>query len=99
MSWQGLLSMPAKSKAQQKLMGADLARARAGKKTVTGMGAKKLAGGGGLPEAPTDGQLYGRKNAAWAPVGGSSAFNDVYYDREDFNDINIVANSASSKNF
>jgi hypothetical protein len=91
--------MPAKTPKQQKLMGADLARARAGKKTVTGAGAKKLAGGGGLPEAPTDGQLYGRKNAAWAPVGGSSAFNDVYYDREDFNDINIVANSASSKNF
>jgi hypothetical protein len=34
--------MPAKSKAQQKLMGADLARAREGKATVTGMGAKKL---------------------------------------------------------
>ena len=29
--------MPAKSQAQQKLMGADLARARAGKKTRTGM--------------------------------------------------------------
>ena len=29
--------MPAKSKAQQRLMGADLARARAGKKTRTGM--------------------------------------------------------------
>ena len=34
--------MPAKSKAQQRLMGADLARARAGEKTETGMGAKKL---------------------------------------------------------
>ena len=35
--------MPAKSKAQQALMGADLARARAGKKTKTGMSAKQLA--------------------------------------------------------
>jgi hypothetical protein len=34
--------MPAKSKAQQKLMGADLVRARAGKKTRTGMSAAKL---------------------------------------------------------
>jgi hypothetical protein len=25
-------------------------------------------GGGGLPEAPTDGKIYGRKNAAWAAV-------------------------------
>lgn len=34
--------MPAKSPKQQRLMGADLARARAGKKTATGMGEKKL---------------------------------------------------------
>ena len=34
--------MPAKSKAQQKLMGADLARARAGKGTRTGMSKAKL---------------------------------------------------------
>ena len=34
--------MPAKSKAQQKLMGADLARARAGKRTRTGMSKAKL---------------------------------------------------------
>ena len=34
--------MPANSRAQQALMGADLARARAGKKTRTGMSAKKL---------------------------------------------------------
>jgi Protein of unknwon function (DUF3008) len=34
--------MPAKSKAQQQLMGADLARARAGKKTRTGMSASQL---------------------------------------------------------
>ena len=33
---------PAKSKAQQRLMGADLARARAGKKTRTGMSEKRL---------------------------------------------------------
>ena len=35
--------MPAKSKAQQMLMGADLARARAGKKTQTGMSASQLS--------------------------------------------------------
>ena len=34
--------MPARSKAQQRLMGADLARKRAGKKTVTGMSEKQL---------------------------------------------------------
>jgi hypothetical protein len=35
--------MPAKSKSQQKFFGADLARARAGKKTRTGMSASKLS--------------------------------------------------------
>jgi Protein of unknwon function (DUF3008) len=34
--------MPAKSKSQQKFMGADLARSRAGKKTKTGMSADQL---------------------------------------------------------
>jgi hypothetical protein len=34
--------MPARSKKQQRFMGAELARARAGKKTRTGMSAKKL---------------------------------------------------------
>lgn len=34
--------MPAKSKKQQKFMGAEYARAKAGKKTKTGMGRKKL---------------------------------------------------------
>jgi hypothetical protein len=34
--------VPAKSKAQQKFMGADLARARAGKKTRTGMSEGQL---------------------------------------------------------
>lgn len=34
--------MPAKSKAQQHMMGADLARAKAGKKTRTGMSASQL---------------------------------------------------------
>ena len=34
--------MPAKSKAQQELAGADLARARAGKKTRTGMSVEEL---------------------------------------------------------
>ena len=35
--------MPAKSKAQQRFMGAELARARAGKKTKTHMSEKQLA--------------------------------------------------------
>jgi len=34
--------MPAKSKAQQRFMGAELARARAGKKTQTGMSQSQL---------------------------------------------------------
>lgn len=34
--------MPAKSKAQQEMMGADLRRARAGKKTRTGMSIAQL---------------------------------------------------------
>lgn len=34
--------MPAKSKVQQEFMGADLARARAGKKTRTGMSQQQL---------------------------------------------------------
>ena len=34
--------MPAKSKKQQRLMGADLSRKRAGKKTKTGMTEKQL---------------------------------------------------------
>ena len=34
--------MPAKSKKQQKFMGAELARKRAGKKTKTGMSEKQL---------------------------------------------------------
>jgi hypothetical protein len=35
--------MPAKSKAQQKFMGAELARKRAGKGTKTGMSEKQLS--------------------------------------------------------
>ena len=34
--------MPARSKAQQEMMGADLARARKGQKTRTGMSEKQL---------------------------------------------------------
>jgi hypothetical protein len=34
--------MPAKSKAQQRFFGAELARERAGKKTETGLGPKEL---------------------------------------------------------
>jgi len=35
--------MPAKTRKQQRFMGAELRRARAGKKTRTGMGAAKLS--------------------------------------------------------
>lgn len=35
--------MPAKSERQRRLMGADLARARRGEKTVTGMSDKQLS--------------------------------------------------------
>lgn len=35
--------MPAKTERQRRFMGAELARARAGKKTRTGMSAKKLS--------------------------------------------------------
>jgi hypothetical protein len=37
------------------------------------------AGGGGIPEAPTDGQLYGRENAAWVvvPTGGGGGITDA----------------------
>ena len=41
--------MPAVSQKQQRFMGAELARARAGKKTRTGMSAAKLAEFAGTP--------------------------------------------------
>ena len=41
---------PAVSKAQQRLMAADLARKRAGKKTKTGMSAKQLEDYAGTPQ-------------------------------------------------
>jgi len=41
--------MPAKSKAQQRLMGADLARKREGKKTRTGMTEEQLKEFAGTP--------------------------------------------------
>ena len=28
------------------------------------------SGGGGIPEAPSDGTIYGRQNAGWVPAGG-----------------------------
>lgn len=40
---------PAKSKAQQRFMGAELGRKRAGKKTRTGMSAKQLKEFAGTP--------------------------------------------------
>jgi hypothetical protein len=60
--------MPSKSKVQQKFMGADLARARAGKKTRTGMSEEQLEDFAstkrkGLPERvkQTKGQGTGRE--------------------------------------
>jgi hypothetical protein len=41
--------------------------------------ATPAGGGGGIPEAPTDGQLYGRENAAWVvvPTGGGGGIADA----------------------
>lgn len=50
-------------------------------------------GGGGIPEAPTDGQLYGRKNAAWSvvpPPGAGDMTKSVY----DTNNDAIVDHAA-----
>ena len=38
--------------------------------SLLGAGDLVIAGGGGIPEAPVDGQQYARKNAAWAVVTG-----------------------------
>ena len=35
---------------------------------------------GGIPEAPQDGFTYGRKNAAWSPVSGSSGIGEAPID-------------------
>src|SRR5215831_2759129 len=35
---------------------------------IFGQGSGGATGGGGIPEAPTDGNLYGRENAAWVQV-------------------------------
>jgi hypothetical protein len=40
--------------------------------TVTGS-----ASGGGIPEAPIDGNTYGRKNAGWSAVSGSAGISNV----------------------
>ena len=42
--------MPAKSKAQRRMMGADLARAKAGKETKTGMTLAQLSDYASTPE-------------------------------------------------
>lgn len=39
------------------------------KQYVDAMG---VGGGGGIPDAPSDGLTYGRKDAAWVPVGEDS---------------------------
>src|SRR5262249_31056571 len=46
--------------------------------------ATALGGGGGIPDAPSDGSYYSRRNAAWAvaPIGISDAPSDGnYYSR------------------
>ena len=50
--------MPAKSERQRKMMGADLARKRAGKKTATGMSERQLAEFAAKPKKDTKGKGY-----------------------------------------
>ena len=50
--------MPAKSRKQQRLMGADLARARRGEKTRTGLGEHKLEE---MARKPKGGRKRGKK--------------------------------------
>jgi hypothetical protein len=52
--------MPAKSSKQQRYMGMDLARARAGKKTRTGMSATKLSE---MAKKPTGGYKKKKKKS------------------------------------
>ena len=54
--------MPAKSKAQQRFMGAELARKRAGQKTQTGMSEKQLEDFA-KKKAPTGGRSTKKKPA------------------------------------
>lgn len=59
--------MPAKSKAQQRFMGAELARKRAGKKTKTGMSEKQLEDYAstkrkGLPDKKGAGEDHSKEN-------------------------------------
>ena len=63
--------MPATSPQQQAFMGADLARARAGKKTKTGMGADKLAEMAAKPKGgyPKKKPLPKRGSGLLSPLG------------------------------
>ena len=54
--------MPAKSQAQQKMMGADLARARAGKKTRTGMDEAQLKDFASTPRKGLLKKVKGKKS-------------------------------------
>lgn len=58
--------MPSKSKAQQQMMGADLARARAGKKTRTGMSEEQLVDFASTPRKglPEKVKKNGKKKSA-----------------------------------
>src|SRR5690606_4351743 len=40
---------------------------------VEGAWQSRGAGGGGIPDAPSNGKLYGRKDAAWSEVPASAA--------------------------
>jgi len=53
---------PAKSKAQQRLMGADLARARAGKKTRTGMTQAQLEEYASTPRKGVPARAKGKRH-------------------------------------
>lgn len=47
--------------------------------STNGAGVLSWQGGAGIPEAPTDGQLYGRENATWVvvPSGGGGGISDA----------------------
>jgi len=56
-------------------------------------------GGGGIPEAPIDGNVYGRKNAGWTAVSGSSGISDApsdgnIYGRENSSWVKITGSSG-----
>lgn len=59
----------------------------------------QTGGGGGISDAPSDGTLYGRKNAAWAAAAEAShshtAANISDFDTEVSNNTDVAANTAA----